>query len=58
MGAVLLVDPREEDVALSVCVRVMQGPRRGAEDRVLAAGRRGLPEAAAAEEKVPGGVEG
>lgn len=57
MGAVLVVDPREENVALSVCVGVMQGSRRGAKNSVLAARRRGFTEAAAAEEKVPGGVE-
>lgn len=57
MGAVLVVDTREENVALSVCVGVMQGSRRGAKNSVLAARRRGFTEAAAAEEKVPGGVE-
>lgn len=58
MRAVLVVDAREEDVALSLCVGVMQGPRRGAKNSVLAARRGGFAEAAAAEEKVPGGVEG
>lgn len=57
MRPVLVVDPGEQDVALSVCVGVMEGSRRGAENAVLAAGRRGFSEAAAAKEKVPGGVE-
>lgn len=57
MGAVLVVDPGEQNVALSVCVGVMQGSRRGAKNSVLAARRRGFSEATAAKEKVPGGVE-
>lgn len=57
VGAVLVVDPREENVALSVCVGVMEGSRRGAKNSVLAARRRGFSKAAAAKQKVPGGVE-
>lgn len=57
VGAVLVVDPGEQNVALSVCVGVMQGSRRGAKNSVLAARRRGFSKAAAAKQKVPGGVE-
>lgn len=57
MGAVLVVDPREQNVALRVCVGVMKGSRRGAKNSVLAARRRGFSEASAAKEKVPGGVK-
>lgn len=57
MGAVLVVDPREQNVALRVCVGVMQGSRRGAKNSVLAARRGRFAEAATAKEKVPGGVE-
>lgn len=53
----LVVDPGEQNVALSVCVGVMEGSRRGAKNSVLAARRRGFTEATAAKEKVPGGVE-
>lgn len=57
MGAVLVVDPGEQNVALSVCVGVMEGSRRGAKNSMLAARRRGFSEAATTKEKVPGGVE-
>lgn len=57
VGAVLVVDPGEQNVALSVCVGVMQGSRRGAKNSVLAARRRGFSKAAAAKQKVPGRVE-
>ena len=53
----LLVDPGEQNVALRVCVGVMEGSCRGAKNSVLAARRRGFSEATAAKEKVPGGVE-
>lgn len=53
----LLVDPREQNVALSVCVGVMQGSRRGAKNSVLAAGRGGFSEATTTKEKVPCGVK-
>lgn len=57
VGAVLVVDAGEQNVALSVCVGVMQGSRRGAKNSVLAARRRGFSKAAAAKQKVPGRVE-
>lgn len=56
--AVLLVDAGEQEVALSVRVRVVQAAGRRPEDAVLPAARRRLPEAAAAKQEVPGGVEG
>lgn len=58
MGAVLVVNAREEKVALSVRVWVVQTAGRRAEDAVLSAGRRRIPEASAAKQEVPGGVEG
>lgn len=57
MGPVLVMDPGEQNVALSVCVGVMQGSRRGAKNSMLAARRRGFSEATTAKEKVPGGIE-
>lgn len=57
MGPVLVVDPGEQNVALSVCVGVMEGSRRGAENSVLAARRRGFSEATTPKEKVPRGVK-
>lgn len=57
VGTVLVVDPGEQNVALTVCVGVMQGSRRGAKNSVLAARRRGFSKAAAAKQKVPGRVK-
>lgn len=57
MGPVLIVDPGEQNVALSVCVGVMEGSRRGAENSMLAARRRGFSEATTPKEKVPCGVK-
>lgn len=54
----LVVDPREQNVALAVCVGVVEGPRRRAKNSMLAAHRRGFSKPAAAKEKVPSGVEG
>lgn len=57
MRGVLLVDTGEQNVALAVCVRMVQGPRSGAEDGMLAARRGRLSEASAAEKEVPRRVE-
>lgn len=53
----LVVNPGEQNVALTVCVGVMERPGSGAENSVLTARRRGFSEAAAAKKKVPGRVE-
>lgn len=57
MRGVLVVDSREQDVALAVCVGMVQGPRSGAEDGMLAARRGRFSETSAAEKKVPRRVE-
>lgn len=57
MRGVLVVDPGEQNVALAVCVGMVQGPRSGAEDGMLAARRGRFSETSAAEKEVPSRVE-
>lgn len=52
----LVVDPREENVALAI--GVVEGSRCRAKNSMLAARWGGFSKPAAAKEKVPGGVEG